>query len=248
MTTIVRRADSLPVVDPLRAPGRGASTSAQPYDDMMREKVRLVRTVAADVIAAPHDCRLGEAQDVLFVAQEMERQAERLRSELRRTLMPWAEDATGTDLYRHNAFVRGMSDFRLGVPPDPRTRTAKVFRRYAVGSQEVFFEVHGWPADPNAGLKELWGFRHEFGSFQHSDLTTVQTMSDLMCRQHGYMMTDDPSEGVAGEGGGTTSILVRPPNPPAPQIAQTERRAEESETEPADRDQPVEMIWDSVFG
>lgn len=247
MTTIARRATG-PVADPLRSPGYAPPPPAQPYDDLMREKVRLVRTVAEGVLAAPEDRRLDEAQDALLVAQEMERQAERLRSELRRTLKPWAEDATGTSLYRNNAFQRSIAEFNLGAPLDPRTRTAKVFRRYAVGSEHVFFEVRGWPEDPNTGLKARWEFSHRFGSYLHSDLTTVQAMSDLMCRQHGYMMTDDPSEGVAGEGGGVTSIAVRPPNPPAPQIAVVPGRAEDPKPEPADQDQPVEMIWDPVFG
>lgn len=245
MTTIARRTTT-PVADPHRSPG----PVTQPYDDLMREKVRLVRTVAEGVLAAPQDRRLDEAQDALLVAQEMERQAKRLRSELRRTLKPWAEDADAIRMLRSNGFRRSMAEFNLGMEPDPRTRIAKVFRRYAVGDENVFFEINGWPAYPNTGLKEEWGFQHEFGSYRHSDLTTVQAMSDLMCRQHGYMMTDDPSEGVVGEGGGSTSIAVRPPNPPAPQIAVPPGRAEDPkpEPEPADQDQPVEMIWDPVFG
>ncbi len=245
MTTIARRTAG-PIADPIHSPG----PAAQPYDDIMREKVCLVRTVAEGVLAAPQDRRLDEAQDALLVAQEMERQAERLRSELRRTLKPWAEDATGTSLYRNNAFQRSIAEFNLGAPLDPRTRTAKVFRRYAVGSDHVFFEVRGWPADPHTGLEARWEFSHRFGSYVHSDLTTVRAMSDLMCRQYGYMMTDDPSEGMAGEGGGATSIVVKPPNPSAPQIAVAPGRAVDlkREPEPADQDQSAEMIWDPVFG
>lgn len=247
MTAIARRAAGQ-VADPFRAPDRSGAPASQPSesacDDLMREKVRLVRTVAEGVLAAPQDRRLDEAQDALLVAQAMEQQAERLRRELSRTLKPWAEDAAATSLYRHNTFVRGDAAFRVGAPPDPRTLTAKVFRRYAVGSDNVYFEIHGWPANPNTELKACWEFRHGFGSFQHSDLTTVQAISDLMCRQHGYMMTDDPSD----RPGDVSAVLVKSPRPTAPQLAPAaSKEVEAPEPEAADQEQP-EMIWDPVFG